>query len=452
MPTADDAFHDGREILPEVRHWHNYLSSIMRDSDTTTLLVLQAVERTMLLEHPQKRSDSTALCKELNDILVLARHAADKKEHTAMTRGMSTHETVLQALLTVDNKSPANTIQPSQQEMTKSHRGSRLSIVQDRDHRASGRKGKSERIDNIPLAKTAHRAELLQNELNGIQGNPFPDPRDQQTSNFSGHQRAPEAVGIFESPEPTPDLQDSPEIHSDDIDFHLSPPQETESSSPPNPGYQSLEPQEPPWPRSTRDSYVTPNLQDPRTPPRPHPTVVPDVTRNRREPRIRNRDVQSPGYYYEEHPKSGDLKGKQPQQPLSPPLSDPATPGLKENLSQTSRVVRRPPGKAEDFGPPLRENSVVGSQNILVEQTSRSHNRFPSYTAAELTLQKDYDIYKVRERLESEPGRSGFAKFFKSPKADQDLQKFIVNRDMVCLFHHLAGSCVVDCGTDLHCR
>ncbi|OQV08585.1 hypothetical protein CLAIMM_12832 [Cladophialophora immunda] len=164
---------------------------------------------------------------------------------------------------------------------------------------------------------------------------------------------------------------------------------------------------------------------------RPHPTIVPDVTRNRRDPRMRNLDVQSPGYYYEKDLISGDWKGKQPQQPLSPPLSDPATLGLKEYLSQTSRVSRQPPGKAEDFGPLLRENSVVGSQNILGEQTSRSHNRSPSYTAAEPTLQKAYDIYKVREELEREPERSGLAKYFKSPKVDGYLQKFIADRDMI---------------------
>lgn len=178
-PTADDAFHDGNEALPEILYWHNYLRSIMRTSDTVSRRVLDLVEGKMLCKDPAMRITSSDLCKLLVDILKWARLDRSNLIATGLTK--DTDETVLEALLEFDKKAPSNaaeaaqvkssgSLQISAQRMTNSNAAATANtlsaIPQDRPPRKSRRIGKSDRLDNIPLAKTAHRAEILEKELN----------------------------------------------------------------------------------------------------------------------------------------------------------------------------------------------------------------------------------------------------------------------------------------------
>jgi hypothetical protein len=68
-PVANDAFHDGKCILPEVLLWHAYLRENLRKSDVTTERVLALIERHMLLEDPAARIDSAMLCSKLAKIV-----------------------------------------------------------------------------------------------------------------------------------------------------------------------------------------------------------------------------------------------------------------------------------------------------------------------------------------------------------------------------------------------
>ncbi|OAP62701.1 hypothetical protein AYL99_01928 [Fonsecaea erecta] len=146
-PTAHDAFHNGRTVLPAVIQWHHYLRSIVRTSDITSCRVLKLVEERMLLEDPEKRVTSAELCVELEDIVLLAKAKTDKD-----ALGKRIAESLLTDLFNFDKEAPANQAQASHPKPAKSTK-------------ASGRIGKSQRLDNIPPAKTAHRAEMLTKEL-----------------------------------------------------------------------------------------------------------------------------------------------------------------------------------------------------------------------------------------------------------------------------------------------
>ncbi|EXJ79744.1 serine/threonine protein kinase [Capronia epimyces CBS 606.96] len=166
-PTAHDAFHNGYNVLPEVLQWHNYLHTISRRSDSLSMRVLGLVEQEMLLGSPQQRISSTALCERLKFML----KAADM-DYANSRRDASIHESVLKALLEYDQQAPANSTQAARAKSaglerlappSASSRGS--AAAQDAAPRKSRRIGKSERLDNIPRGKTAHRAEDLEREL-----------------------------------------------------------------------------------------------------------------------------------------------------------------------------------------------------------------------------------------------------------------------------------------------
>ena len=180
-PKSDNAFHDGRVALPAVRNWHNYLRSVMRKSDTISGRVLDLVDERMLLEDPNSRLTSSDLCEKLQEILVFAR--AEHSQSLAAGRAKPIAKTVFEALLDVDKTAPSNaeeiaavkakTVEETQhmsQGTTNSHSGTEigisLAVPQDRQRGKSKRIGKSQRLDNIPPGKVAHRAEVLETALN----------------------------------------------------------------------------------------------------------------------------------------------------------------------------------------------------------------------------------------------------------------------------------------------
>jgi hypothetical protein len=67
-----DAFHDGVEVLPEIKHWHDHLKEVMRKSDFITPKILDLVDRKMLKKDPRDRLSSKNLCKELDSIVTAA--------------------------------------------------------------------------------------------------------------------------------------------------------------------------------------------------------------------------------------------------------------------------------------------------------------------------------------------------------------------------------------------
>ena len=69
VPEADDAFHDGKDILPEVLHWHNYLRTIIRVSDHVSTQVLDLVDEKLLRSEPEQRISSEIMWDDLQRIL-----------------------------------------------------------------------------------------------------------------------------------------------------------------------------------------------------------------------------------------------------------------------------------------------------------------------------------------------------------------------------------------------
>ncbi|KAF2811553.1 uncharacterized protein BDZ99DRAFT_518812 [Mytilinidion resinicola] len=165
-PTADDAFHDGKEPLPEVLEWHNYLRGHLRCSDTVTPRVLNLVDEAMLLANPRRRITSEKLCKRLEDILIVC-----EDERSKRNPAMDPDKSVLEALLEYEKKPrQTNTARRSYTTRTPSgtntdSRGSSLRTSGDRQYRKSKRVGKFEKLDNVPHAQTAGRAEMLEEEL-----------------------------------------------------------------------------------------------------------------------------------------------------------------------------------------------------------------------------------------------------------------------------------------------
>ncbi|OQU97590.1 Protein kinase domain-containing protein isoform 2 [Cladophialophora immunda] len=181
-PTAHDAFHNGRTVLPEVIQWHNYLRSIVRTSDTISCEVLDLVETKMLLEDPRRRISSIHLCRKLKDIVRLAKVKMEEDD-----MGREVDGSLLTDLYNFDKAAPANEAQAKEPKPVKSTK-------------TSGRIGKSQRLDNIPPAKTAHRAEMLTEELQI----PVPlqaSPQD-HLSTILVDTNAPNGLHMHESPRP----------------------------------------------------------------------------------------------------------------------------------------------------------------------------------------------------------------------------------------------------------
>lgn len=171
--TVTDRFHDGDSILPDIKHWHNYLAQHARPGDTITPLVLELIESSMLLKDPDCRLSSSDLCKKLEQVL---RHA--EADWISKNRGKKeTHDSVKRALLTVEKVAPL----PGKVSQAKSNPQQKIVELQDVTDgnvsnqnnrrilfdppvRASNRVGKNEKM-NIPFARTPHREEILEEEL-----------------------------------------------------------------------------------------------------------------------------------------------------------------------------------------------------------------------------------------------------------------------------------------------
>lgn len=104
VPTSDDAFHDGRHVLPAVSHWHDYLRNSARRADTITYRVLDLVDDKMLRASPSMRDDFESLVEKLNGIVVLARREYQKSIRDSRLPAIK--QDTLELLLSMDDKAP----------------------------------------------------------------------------------------------------------------------------------------------------------------------------------------------------------------------------------------------------------------------------------------------------------------------------------------------------------
>lgn len=67
--TNSDAFHDGKDVYPDIKDWHDHLNEVLRKSDTVTSEILALVDAHMLRSNPDDRISSAQLCDKLDEIL-----------------------------------------------------------------------------------------------------------------------------------------------------------------------------------------------------------------------------------------------------------------------------------------------------------------------------------------------------------------------------------------------
>ena len=174
-PEADDAFHNGFTILPEILDWFDYLRHALRRSDFVCGQVLNLVRKEMLLKDPNERIKAPDLCKRLRDILVIAEHDLDEQQREGEIKQISPMITeILQDDLqdSVANDSGASQAEqstdteaqtfqkfpPPPASDARNLQRSSLARPSSRTDKGPKRIGKSERLERKPLLKTGHRA------------------------------------------------------------------------------------------------------------------------------------------------------------------------------------------------------------------------------------------------------------------------------------------------------
>ncbi|OTA58295.1 hypothetical protein K449DRAFT_397906 [Hypoxylon sp. EC38] len=161
VPVADDAFHNGVDVLPEIREWHMHLRSLLRKSDTITGLILDFIDEKMLLTESARQSTSGLLYPALTEQLRVAQiHYSQLVEQCDVN---PVTESVKEALLGVEKMGnhPVDT-----QELCSEN--SFLAPPQ-RHQVKSSRIDKSRKMGVIQ-GKVAHRQDALQPNVTKIRG------------------------------------------------------------------------------------------------------------------------------------------------------------------------------------------------------------------------------------------------------------------------------------------
>ncbi|KAI1775401.1 hypothetical protein F4818DRAFT_48219 [Hypoxylon cercidicola] len=164
VPVADDAFHDGTDVLPEVREWHDHLRSVLRVSDTITGRILKVVDKHMLVTESARQSKSVSVHDALQEELRLARKDYDRLVSKGTIQPVA--ESVKEALLSVEDleSSPANSQVAGAEatNTTESPSFPEQSLAEPPRHQLkSSRINKHKRIEELPTGRVAHRQDAL---------------------------------------------------------------------------------------------------------------------------------------------------------------------------------------------------------------------------------------------------------------------------------------------------
>ncbi|KAI1410206.1 hypothetical protein F5Y13DRAFT_202335 [Hypoxylon sp. FL1857] len=167
-PAADDAFHNGVSVLPEVREWHDYLRKVLRVSDTITGRILDLVDDKMLLAESARPSKSEPLYDAIQRRLKDAQEDYDRLMEGGIILPVA--ESVKEALLSVENEesSPTNSQEPDMANsyIKESPSFSSQSFLAPLERRPghqvkSSRIKKHQRIADVARGRVAHRQEAL---------------------------------------------------------------------------------------------------------------------------------------------------------------------------------------------------------------------------------------------------------------------------------------------------
>ncbi|KAI1760751.1 hypothetical protein GGR53DRAFT_62938 [Hypoxylon sp. FL1150] len=166
VPAADDAFHDGTDVLPEVREWHETLRGVLRISDTITGRILKIVDEYMLVSELARRSITISVHEVLQRELRHARKEYDRLLSKGIVQPVT--ESVKEAWLNVENQehSPMNSraVEAAAADTTRSRSLSNHSCFAHapRHQYKSSRINKPIRMDQLPPGRVAHRQDALQ--------------------------------------------------------------------------------------------------------------------------------------------------------------------------------------------------------------------------------------------------------------------------------------------------
>lgn len=170
VPVADDAFHDGTDVLPEVREWHDHLRSVLRVSDTITGRILNIVDEHMLVAESVRQSRTISVNDALQEELRLARKDYKRLVSKGIVKPVA--ESVKEALLSVESQenTPANsqvveaaTTNTKESLSVSSH----SSLAHPQRHQLkSSRINKQKRMYELPTGRVAHRQDALRPQTN----------------------------------------------------------------------------------------------------------------------------------------------------------------------------------------------------------------------------------------------------------------------------------------------
>jgi hypothetical protein len=145
-----DHFHDGTEVLQDVKYWHNHLRKTCRRTDTITSQMLDLVDRKMLRGNAKERIEASKLCEEMEQIL--------SKSHEATQDSLP--ESLKEALIQMNEDALSQSSQ-SKTHPTPASDLLGLNAFQDRKTRKS-------KLLDIPVRATSHRSEALKPELGSL--------------------------------------------------------------------------------------------------------------------------------------------------------------------------------------------------------------------------------------------------------------------------------------------
>ena len=157
-----DRFHDGIDVLPEIKKWHDYLRGHIRVSDTMTPMVLDLIERSMLQTNTRSRMNFVKLCEKLQGLIRLAKEMIKGLDNFST----ETDEVVLKALLKIEEE--AQSQKSSEPKTTPIQQQAVLTTDVPRENprrRASMQIQKDRIYKSKPLGQTACRREILEEEL-----------------------------------------------------------------------------------------------------------------------------------------------------------------------------------------------------------------------------------------------------------------------------------------------
>lgn len=105
VPVANDAFHNGVDVLPEVKEWHVHLRSLLRLSDTITGRILDLVDEKMLLAESPRQFNCEALHISIKEKVQQAEAHYEQLVEKGVVRRVST--SVSEALLGNEKRKPS---------------------------------------------------------------------------------------------------------------------------------------------------------------------------------------------------------------------------------------------------------------------------------------------------------------------------------------------------------